>query len=104
VCALPTAAFFRVFTPVCMCVCVYVCLSVLRVSPCVSVFEEARIYTYIKGGRPEEACNQPNCKVMVVFLFSSFSLFTFGVVISGRPNKTKEKKYIERERLPHYKS
>lgn len=70
VCALPTAAFFRVFTPVC------VRLSVgLRVSPCVSVFEEARIYTYIKGGRPEEACNQPNCKV-VVFL-SFFLIFLF---------------------------
>ena len=60
-CALPTAAFFRVFTP-------GVCLSV-----CVCVFEEARIYTYIKGG-PEEACNQPNCKVVFV-------------VISSRPEK-----------------
>lgn len=54
---------------VCSRLCVCVCLSVgLRVSPCASVFEEARIYTYIKSGRPEEACNQPNCKVVVFFL------------------------------------
>lgn len=52
--------FSRVFTPVCVRWSVgYVC-----------VFEEARIYTYIKGG-PEEACNQANCKVVFVVISSS---------------------------------
>ena len=50
-----------------------VCSRLVCVCLCVCVFEEARIYTYIKGG-PEEACNQPNCKVVFV-------------VISSRPEK-----------------
>lgn len=76
--------------------CVHACVSVCRWAPlyllcvcvCLSVFEEARIYTYIKGGRPEEACNQPNCKVVFFFCFfhSCFCYF------SGQLNIWRKKK------------